>query len=321
VTFAQLHAFATVARLGSVKAAAESLGVSEPSVSEHVAGLRRDLGDELFVRSGGGIRLTPGGTRLATSAAEILGLADQARRSVREARGEGTLLRVAATATVYEHAAGPLLDAFTRRSSKTEATVTVEPGGSFADLLVHRLSDVTLGPRPRGSEGIGIESVPFLRVRSLVVASPGHPLARRKRVAPAALAGERWLVGAAGAGGETPTGAFLRRHHLAPEEVRAYSSDAAAAAAAASGRGVMLAIAHTVLDELRRGTLARLDVRETPVDGLWFASTLRPDRRTPAAWALRRFVTTPEATQAMLARPGGVPAERFRPPVYVTLWS
>jgi hypothetical protein len=83
----------------------------------------------------------------------------------------------------------------------------------------------------------------------------------------------------------------------------------------------MLAIAHTVLDELRRGTLARLDVRETPVDGLWFASTLRPDRRTPAAWALRRFVTTPEATQAMLARPGGVPAERFRPPVYVTLWS
>jgi hypothetical protein len=48
---------------------------------------------------------------------------------------------------------------------------------------------------------------------------------------------------------------------------------------------------------------------------------LAPDRRTPAAWALRRFVTTPEATQAMLARAGGVPAERFRPPVHVTIWS
>jgi hypothetical protein len=54
---------------------------------------------------------------------------------------------------------------------------------------------------------------------------------------------------------------------------------------------------------------------------MWHASMLGPDRRTPAAWALRRFVTTPEATQAMLAGAGGVPAERFRPPVHVSLWS
>ena len=30
---------------------------------------------------------------------------------------------------------------------------------------------------------------------------------------------------------------------------------------------------------------------------------------------------TPEATQAMLARSAGLPAERFRPPVHVSLWS
>jgi len=39
------------------------------------------------------------------------------------------------------------------------------------------------------------------------------------------------------------------------------------------------------------------------------------------ASALRRFVSTPEAVQAVLARAGGVPAERFRPPVHVTLWQ
>jgi hypothetical protein len=37
--------------------------------------------------------------------------------------------------------------------------------------------------------------------------------------------------------------------------------------------------------------------------------------------ALRRFVTTPDATHAIVARPGGVPPGRFRPPVYVTIWS
>ena len=76
-----------------------------------------------------------------------------------------------------------------------------------------------------------------------------------------------------------------------------------------------------MLDELRRRALVTLDVEGTPVDGLLYATLLAPDRRPPAASAFRRFVATPEATQAMLARPGGVPAARFRPPVYVTLWS
>ena len=43
----------------------------------------------------------------------------------------------------------------------------------------------------------------------------------------------------------------------------------------------MLAIAHTVLDALRRGTLVRLDVRGTPRDGMWHAATL--GRRPPLA--------------------------------------
>ena len=45
MTFAQLQSFATVARLGSVQAAARALGVSEPSVSGAIAALRRDLDD------------------------------------------------------------------------------------------------------------------------------------------------------------------------------------------------------------------------------------------------------------------------------------
>src|SRR5919197_581453 len=225
MTFAQLQAFSTVARLGSVKAAARALGVSEPAVSGAIAALRRDLGDELFTRVSGGISLTPGGTRLASTAAEILGLADRARRSVGEAQGD------------------------------------------------------------------------------------------------AALLGERWVVGPSGAERDTAVGEFLARNRMAPDDVSAFPTYAGAVAPASRGAGVMLAIAHTVLDELRRGSLTRIDVRGTPIERLWYASTLGPDRRTPAAWALRRFVTTPEATQAMLARSRGVPAGRFRSPVYVTLWS
>src|SRR4051812_50211843 len=89
VTFAQLRSFATVARLGSVTAAALELGVSEPAVSGAIATLRRDFGDELIVRGGGGVRLTARGARPAAPAHEILGLAGRARRAGDEAGGGG----------------------------------------------------------------------------------------------------------------------------------------------------------------------------------------------------------------------------------------
>src|ERR1700757_3330487 len=69
MTLAQLQSFVLVARHGSVKAAAAELEVSEPAVSVAVAALRKELRDELFVRSGRGIALTQGGRRLAARAA------------------------------------------------------------------------------------------------------------------------------------------------------------------------------------------------------------------------------------------------------------
>jgi DNA-binding transcriptional LysR family regulator len=79
VTFAQLRSFSEVARLGSVTEAARALGVTEPAVSSAVCSLRRELGDDLFVRAHGGIRFTAGGERLAQAAAEILLLAETTR--------------------------------------------------------------------------------------------------------------------------------------------------------------------------------------------------------------------------------------------------
>ena len=163
----------------------------------------------------------------------------------------------------------------------------------------------------------GVDAVPFLRYKLVVVAGARHRLAGARDVALPALRGERWLGGPAGADLDR----FFAAYGMASPQRGAFTTEAAAHAAAAAGEGVTLAIAHTVLDPLRRGSLVRLDVRGTPLDGMWHAATLGRDRRSPVADALRRFVTTPDATQAIVARPGGVPAGRFRPPVYVTIWS
>src|SRR5271168_4695888 len=141
MTLAQLHSFVLVARLGSVKAAAAELGVTEPAVSVAVAALRKELGDELFVREGRGIALTAGGRRLAALASEILGLAEQARRSVPDTAGQPQLMQIAVSIVVAEHV-GPLVDAFTSKEPGLEVEIESVPGSSVADVLERRRADI-----------------------------------------------------------------------------------------------------------------------------------------------------------------------------------
>ena len=320
MTLAQLQSFVLVARLGSVKAAAAELGVTEPAVSVAVAALRKELGDELFVRNGRGIALTAGGRRLAALASEILGLAEQARRSVQDSPGQSRLMHVAVTNVVAEHV-GPLIDAFTARDPGLEIAIEAVAGASMAELLEHRQADIALGPPPAPERAATIASVPFLRCRLIVVAAPGHPLAGRPDLAPAELAGERWLLGPPELDPTTGAGLLFARAGVEPAEVVGYTSHAAAVAAAAAGDGVVLTLAHTVIEELRRRALTRIDVRGTPMLEMWHASTLGFGRALPAALALQRFATSPEATQAISTGRAGTASSRARPRPHVTLWS
>ena len=88
-----LQYFEAVARLGSVKLAAEELGVSQSAVSHQVRDLTAALGEQLVTRSGRGIVLSPMGAMLAERLSSTFsGLRD----SVDEIVGRGqTTLRLA----------------------------------------------------------------------------------------------------------------------------------------------------------------------------------------------------------------------------------
>lgn len=319
MTLTQLKVFLTVARSGSVKAAASSLGVTEPAISGAVAGLRKELGDPLFLRAQGGIELTPGGRRLAATAAEMLGLVAATRRSM--AGGEPPRLTVAAVPLVAEDIVPWLLDAFSaRQPALTTSTLAASPS-AFVDLLQDRRADVALGPRPCVAGITPIESVPFLRFSLAIVTEPQLAKRLKPPVTLMQLARQPWLLGPAGADTTSMAGAFLSSINVEPRRVSVYPSNATALQLAAEGQGLALAFRHSIRTEVARGTLCVIDAVVPPPHGMLYASTLGRDRRSPTAAALCRFMATPTATQAVLMHSGGSVAKQFRPPVYVTIWS
>ncbi len=321
MTLSQLRAFALVARLGSLHAAAAELGISEPAVAGALAALRVDLGDQLYVRAGGGIALTPGGRLLADHAWEIVALADRARWDVAHADTATPELRVLATAAFAEHAAGRLFDAFDRWASPTSVEVVVEAASDVAALLRDRAYDIALGARPSKEADATMDVVPFLRYQRIMVASASHPLhGLPGPLTISQLLSYRWFAGPAGVEDLTEEGRWLARLAGVPRIVE-LTSETDALAAVRAGEGIMLALGHAVSAEVGNGTLARLPVAGTPIRGLWWATTLDRGRASVTARILQRFATTAEATAAMVA-PGGSRGLSGRgTKVRVALWS
>jgi len=325
MTLTQLNAFVLVARLGSVRAAAVALGVSESAVSQAITALRQDLGDQLITRSQAGMTLTPGGTRLLGTASQIVVLGAEAHAAVRAAQGAPEQLRVVATSTFAEFVAGPLLEAFRRRfAGAVEITTGVAAAGELGVLIANRLADFAFGPGVTGEHELPIVSEPIFKYR-LVVVGPGEtpgPGGSTGHARPRGPARQwRWLVDPSGTDPGSETARLLRRLGVADGDIGVFQSQTAALAAAADGAGVALAIEHLVSHQLRRGGLSLIDLPGFPVEECWYATLLERERRSTAASALRRFLGTPEAMQVMRSPAAGVPPSRFKPPVYVTIWS
>jgi LysR family transcriptional regulator, low CO2-responsive transcriptional regulator len=317
VTPTQLKAFACVVRLGSVKAAAATLSVSEAAVSMHVGQLRRELEDQLFTRTSSGLAFTPGGLRLASRAVEILGLQDRTVREVSQAGTGRRLLRMAASSMFAEHAAPGLIEVFAGRAADLEVELSVWPAAQHAALLAARTVDIAIGTAvvPTGD----LVHKPFLNFEVLAVAGPDHPLAGRS-VTAATAREQTWLLGPSAADDEGVVPELLRRLEVPESRQRIFQSNAGALEETKRASGIALAVRFAVAADLAAGRLAAVDGPGLRAQGRWTAVTLPPESQLPAAAELLRFITTPRATQAMVRGAGAQPG-RFRPSVHVTLWS
>lgn len=77
---AHLRTFVAVIERGSFSAAARMLGLSQPSVSEHIKRLEQACGQKLFWRDTHSLSLTPDGQTMETFARSIMDVVDRAER-------------------------------------------------------------------------------------------------------------------------------------------------------------------------------------------------------------------------------------------------
>ncbi|MEW2392474.1 LysR substrate-binding domain-containing protein [Streptomyces venezuelae] len=192
--FQQLHYFVAVAETRHFTRAAEEVHVSQPSLSQQIRALEKELGAELFSRARGNITLTDAGEALLPLARRILADADTARIEVQElAQLRRGRIRLGATPSVCTGLLPDVLRAFHDRHPGIQ--LLIEEGGSH-DLvreLARGALDLALVVLPLPSPSPALTTLELLREDLVVVSAPGsRSLGTTVRIAD--LQGERLVM-------------------------------------------------------------------------------------------------------------------------------
>ncbi|MEV7806138.1 LysR family transcriptional regulator [Microbispora sp. NPDC088329] len=234
-----------VAEEGSVTAAAERLHVAQPSVSQQIRGLERELGVQLFARTPTGLVPTVAGRAFLREAQVAVSASRRARATARAHADElvGELV-VAAQMGFGTRQLPGALDALRRRFPRLEVTVFEEPSSAELDRLCRRgVLDLALmaacEQSPGDAQHLGDEEF-------VVVLGAGHPQLTADRVELRALEGEPWVRFDRDSALDGVLLNVLRDNELTPATAARVSQTATAVRWAAHGLGVTLVPASAV---------------------------------------------------------------------------
>ncbi len=233
-----------IAAEGSVTAAAEVLRVAQPSVSQQIRSLERDLGVELFARTPTGLVPTSVGRAFLREAEVAVSAARRARAMARAgADGLAGELVVAVQMGLGTRQLPGALAALRRRYPRLEVTVFEEPSSAELERLCRRgLPDLTLMAECEQSPvGHHLGDEEFV-----VVLGPGHWGLAADRVELRDLKGEPWVRFDRDSALDGVLLGALRDSEITPVTAGRVSQTATAVRWAAHGLGVTLVPASAV---------------------------------------------------------------------------
>jgi DNA-binding transcriptional LysR family regulator len=256
----RLRAFVAVARARNFSRAAEVLGKTQPSVSQAIATLERELGQPLFVREGRSTHLAPAGKRLLAHAEAIFAEMERACVALAglDELGQGELV-VGTSDTLAYYLLPPVFAAFRQRYPGVELRLDNRPSPATAAQVAERSVDLGIVTVPLALDA-RVAFEPLVAHEDVVICPPGHPLARKRLVPLEALLEEPLLLLDRTTGARAALEAVFARARARPRVSMEMSSVEVLKRLVELGFGVSIVPALAVSRELRAGTLARVRV-------------------------------------------------------------
>jgi DNA-binding transcriptional LysR family regulator len=196
MTLQQLRYFLTAAEQGSFSAAAESLLMAQPSLSDQIRRLEAELGVALFARAGRKLALTEAGRMLRPHAERTLAAAEEAAESVKEVRTlTGGTASFGTFGSAHHYLLGGLVQDFRRRYPDVRVRIVGQNSAEVADAVREGKLEAGLIALPIDDRGLEVR--PSIREENHYVSASPQRLTRPMTIealaaAPLILYDARW---------------------------------------------------------------------------------------------------------------------------------
>lgn len=189
----QVSLLLAIARAGTLGAAAQEIGITQPAATKMLGELEAALGQRLFDRRGRVLVLNAAGRRALLGFRGMHGTLEQLLRDLRElaAGNVGRIAIGSIMAASPTYVTGALAD-LKNRYPRLAATIEVGTSDRLMELLDDGTLDVVVGRVPAAAHGYLFR--PLADEAPVVICATGHPLRRVRHVRFEQLGERSWVL-------------------------------------------------------------------------------------------------------------------------------
>lgn len=257
MTLRHLIIFIRVADLGSMTAAAKSLYISQPTVSQAVSELEEYYGIKLFDRLSRHLYITDSGSQLLGYARHITGLFNEMEQAMKNPDKAGRL-KIGASMTVGTCLLPKLISRFTKKCPSVQVQAVVKNTKDMEQLILQNDVDFAV------VEGIvhdpDITVIPFFEDELVLVCGRNHPLYQAKKIPLPDLRRLEYIVREQGSGTRELFEIKMAAEELEWQPIWECNDSNGLISAAVSGIGVAVISQLLVRNEIQSGELSTLHV-------------------------------------------------------------
>jgi LysR family hydrogen peroxide-inducible transcriptional activator len=188
----QLRSVLAVADAGNFTRAAERLDIAQPSLSQHILNLEKELGQKLFHRLGRKAVPTEAGKGFIERARRIIFEIESATKEIGDSPAMERRITVGAIPTLAPYVIPSLIQRCRKRFANLRVSVHEDFKARLLEGILEGHLDLALVSLPVDDARIHAE--PLLREPLLVAVARDHPLADKAKVTPADLEPETFIM-------------------------------------------------------------------------------------------------------------------------------
>lgn len=290
LTLRQLQVFESVALHLSHSRAAKELYLSQPAISMQIKQLEQSVGLPLFGQIGKKIHLTDAGREMLNYSRNIFQQLQEMEAVFEDMKGleRGQLdISVVSTANYFMP---QLLAKFCQMHPKIQVSLHVANRDAVLQQLNENRSDLAIMGQP--PQGLEMLAQSFMKNPLVVIAPPGHPLCKLKKVKLHKLEQESFLLREQGSGTRSSMERFFSEHGIQFHTGMEMGTNEAIKQAVQAGMGLGIISLHSAELELETGRLAVLNVEYFPIVRHWYITHRKTKHLSTAAEAFKQFMIT-----------------------------